>query len=140
MSSGMRQKPAQEIIVKTAAYLRRAIFETIGIGSTLLERALGPGYSVPRGPLLLVRYVRGTLIGTAEQLAAEGHYPTFHWQSGFQMVRIGEDGVYQFTPKLTITPNFGPGVRMGHVRNEVWDGSKMIEQPIADSADAMDSV
>lgn len=138
---GSMRKPAQETIVKTAAYLRRAILETVGIEVALLERALGPKYSVPRGPLMLVRYVRGTLIGSAEQLAADGQlYPMFHWQSGLQMVRIGEEGVYQFTPKDTVTANFGPAVQMSHARYEVWDGSKMIEQPIANSAAAVKSV
>jgi hypothetical protein len=127
--------------VKTAAYLRRAILETMGLESTLLERALGSKYCEPRGPLILVRYVRGTLIGSAEQLAAEGEqYPMFHWQGGLQMVRIGEESVYEFTPKDTVTGSFGPGVQMTHVRYEVWDGSKMHKQRVTNRLDAEKSI
>jgi hypothetical protein len=55
---GSMRQPTQEIIVKTAEYLRRAILETTGIESGLLERALGVKYSAPRGPLILVLQAR----------------------------------------------------------------------------------
>jgi hypothetical protein len=126
---GSMRKPAQEIIVKTAAYLRQAILEATGIELRLLERALGPQYSVPRGPLMLVRYLRGTLTGAVEELAAEGElYPIFFWRGGLQKVQLGEDGVYQFTPNDTFTAKLGAGVQLSRIRYEVWDGSKIVEQ------------
>jgi hypothetical protein len=64
------RKPAYEVVVKTAEYLRRAIIELVDLDPSVVERALGPKYDTPRGPLNLVRYIRGTLIGKPEQLAA----------------------------------------------------------------------
>jgi hypothetical protein len=126
---GTMRKPAEDVIVKTAAYLRQAILETVGIASELLERALGPKYSSARGPLMIVRYIRGTLTGAAEHLAAEGHlYPMFHWKSGLKKVQIGGDGTYEFTPKEDFTADFGQGVSITHLMYEAWDGSKIMEQ------------
>ena len=78
---------------------------------------------------MIVRYIRGTVTGNPEHLAAEGQlYPTFHWQSGLEKVQIGENGVYGFTPKESLTANFGPDIRMNGLIYEAWDGSKIIEQ------------
>jgi hypothetical protein len=132
--SSMR-KPAQNVIVKTAAYLREAILQTVGIEARLLERALGPKYSAPRGPLMIVRYIRGKLTGTAEHLAGAGQpYPSFHWHSGLENVEIGKDGLYGFTPKENLTANFGPDVHMSGLVYEAWDGSKILEQGAIDAA------
>ena len=115
--------------MKTAAYLRQAILETVGIELSLLERALGQKYSTARGASFIVRYIRGTLTGNAEHLAAEGQlYPSFHWKSGLEKVLVGENGVYSFTPKETFTANFGPDILMNGLRYEAWDGSKIVEQ------------
>lgn len=126
---GAMRKPAEEVVGKTAGYLRRAILETSGIDAKLLDRALGPPYSVPRGPLVLVRYVRGTLTGSAEQLAAPGElYPAFRWESSLAKVQRGADGAFQFAPKDTVTSKFAAGVTMKALRYEVWDGTAMIER------------
>src|SRR5207249_11586218 len=53
------RKPAYDVIVKTAEYLRRAIIELVGVEPAWVELALGPKYNTPRGPLNLVHYMRG---------------------------------------------------------------------------------
>ena len=122
-------KPAREVIVKTAEYLRRAIFELINIDLSLVERALGPAYNEPRGPLNLVRYLRGSLVGRPEHLAAINQsYPMFEWRTKLKSVRIGEDGLYQFEPDDTFTAKLGEGVQLRQITFEVWDGSKMAPQ------------
>lgn len=121
--SDMR-KPAREVIVKTAEYLRRATIELIGIEPPLIERALGPKYKDARGPLNLVRYMRGTLIGKPEQLAAKDQlYPLFEWRTKLKTVRIGENGVYGFEPDETLTAKIGEDVKFHPTAFEVWDGS-----------------
>jgi hypothetical protein len=118
------RKPAHEVIVKTAKYLRRAIITLVGMDVALVERALGPKYETPRGPLALVRYWRGTLVGKFDQLAAEDQlYPIFEWRSKLKSVRMGQDGLYQFEPDETLTAKFGKDVEFHPAALEVWDGS-----------------
>ena len=137
---GTMRAPAEEIVGKTAGYLRRAILETSGLQASLLDRALDHQYSVPRGPLVLVRYVRGTLTGHVDKLAPEGElYPSFRWHSGLEKVQREANGTFQFTPKDTVTSQFGAGVTMTNLRYEVWDGTAIIErepieQPVMTSA------
>jgi len=120
---GKMRKPARETIVQTAEYLRRAILETLGIEKKLLDRALSEDYRGPRGPLALVRYLRGTLTGHPEQLAAEGElYPIMNWRSSLRTIQIGENGKYSFRPNETLTGKFGAGVQLKIRRFEVWDG------------------
>jgi hypothetical protein len=121
---GEMRKPAQEVIVKTAEYLRRAIIGLVGVDQILLERALGPPYNTPRGPLNLVRYMRGILIGTPDQLAAKDQlYPLFEWRTKLKTVRIGEGGSYGFGNDETLTAKLGDNAKFRAGSFEVWDGS-----------------
>jgi hypothetical protein len=77
-----------------------------------------------RGPLTLVRYIRGTLIGKSEQLAARDQlYPIFEWRTKLKSVRIGQDGLYKFEPDDTMTAKLGEDVKFRPIGFEVWDGS-----------------
>jgi hypothetical protein len=127
--SDMR-KPAHEVIVKTAEYLRRAIIEFVGIEPSMVERALGPNYNTPRGPLNLVRYMRGTLIGKPEQLAAKDQqYPLLEWHTKLKTVQIGENGEYRFGQDQSFTTKIGEDVKFLPARFEVWDGSTIQPTP-----------
>jgi hypothetical protein len=123
------RKPAIEVILKTGAYLRQTIIEILNIDATLQARALGPDYAKPRGPLVAVRYLYGTLLGKAEQLAMPNQsYPHMVWKSTIKNVAIGADGRFNFTLDETATANIGEGVKLRPSRFEVWDGSTMREE------------
>lgn len=122
------RKPASEVILKTAAYLRQVIIETLKIDATLQARALGADYAKPRGPITVVRYLYGTLLGKAEQLAMpDQSYPHMVWKSKIKNVAIGADGRFNFTPEETATAKIGEGVKFVPSRFEAWDGSTMRE-------------
>jgi hypothetical protein len=124
------RKPAYEVIVQTAEYLRRAIIVLVDLDPSLVERVLGRKYNTPRGPLKLVHYMRGTLIGKPEQLAAtEQLYPIFEWSTKLKDVQIGEDGSYGFVPDQTLTAKLGKDVKFHLTSFEVWDGSTINPAP-----------
>lgn len=132
------RKPAREVIVKTANYLRHAIFDMMDIEKKIRERALGEDYAAPRGPLLLVRYIRGKLIGHADKLAAEDQlYPIMEWRTTLKSVQIGKDGKYGFTQKDTLTIKIGRGIQFKPETYEVWDGSTIKELPATDVEQAL---
>jgi hypothetical protein len=117
------RKPAREVILRTAGYLRGAILNTTGIDPELLCRAFKSPYDLPRGPLRLVRYIEGMLIGQPEQLAAEGQlYPIFLWHSKLKSVSLNERGQYEFAPEEKLTALFGKDVQFRQKSFEVWDG------------------
>jgi hypothetical protein len=55
------RKPARDVIVKMAGYLRRTVIGMTSIDSQLATRALGPDYEIPRGPLVVVRLLLASL-------------------------------------------------------------------------------
>jgi hypothetical protein len=122
------RKPARDVIVKTAAYLRQAIFETAGVQKHILDRAIGVDYEDARGPLVTTRYVYGTLIGKAGRLAADNQqYPFMKWETTLKNVIIDAKGKYSFTPNENLTGVFGEGIQLQLQRWEIWDGSKIVD-------------
>jgi hypothetical protein len=63
------QAPAREVVVRTAQYLRRAILDMLKLEGEVRERLLCTDFNEPRGPIAIVRYLRGTLSGPAKGLA-----------------------------------------------------------------------
>jgi len=127
---GAIREPAKEILIRTAAYLRHAIFDTLGLEEALRIRILAEEYAVPRGPMLLVRYIFGNLIGKVEDLAApDQQYPCCEWRSTLKKVAIAEDGRYGFAVDNTLTVKIGEKTQFRPEHYEVWDGSTMREVP-----------
>jgi hypothetical protein len=134
------RKPATEVIVKMAGYLRRAIIELTGIDQ-LTERALGSEYAIPRGPLFLMRYVYGTLIGKPGELAPKGSlYPSLTWSTKVKNVLLNENRRYSFVPDENLTARLGDGVSLQLTRFEVWDGSTIQEAQSPPTAPASPAV
>jgi len=79
--------------------------------------------------LKTVRYLRGTLIGLPDRLAADGqHYPFLNWRSKLKSVLLNEQGRFSYTLDENLTAQFGEGVKLRPTRYEVWDGSTIREQ------------
>jgi hypothetical protein len=126
------QAPAREVIVRTAQHLRRAIFDMLNLEGQVRDRLLGKDFNEARGPVALVRYLRGTLSGPAEGLAMPDQlYPLMEWRGGIKSVVRGEDNKYSFTSDEAFTAKLGQGVTFTPGRYEVWDGSKIEELPRA---------
>ena len=121
-------KPASEVILKTASYLRRAIIELLKIDPALQERAFSSDYAKPRGPLIVVRQLFGTLLGKVDALAMAGEqYPHVTWTSKIKNVSMNANGRFSFTPIESGTAKIGEGIKLAVSRFEAWDGSTINE-------------
>jgi hypothetical protein len=67
---GSIQQQAKEVVVPTASYLMKAILDLLNLDDAIRDRLLRSEYASPRGPLLLIHYLHGTLLGKAEDLPA----------------------------------------------------------------------
>jgi hypothetical protein len=122
--------PAREVVVRTAQYLRQAILDMLNLERGMRERLLGPDFNDPRGPVALIRYLRGTLSGPATGLAmADQLYPLMQWRGGIKSVTRGEDGKYSFATDEGFTAKVGQGVTFTPATYEIWDGSSIKELP-----------
>lgn len=121
---GQIRKPAMAVLVKTAEYLRLSILESLGMERSLVERALS--HESPRGPLKLVKYIKGKFRGKAEDLPQAGEaFPRIECQSTLKSVSLDAGGKYAAEVEDKRTLFAGDGVQMGVTRYEVWDGSRM---------------
>ena len=124
------QVPAREVVVRAAQYLRRAILDMLNLEGAVRERLLGADFNEPRGPVALVRYLRGTLSGPAKGLAMSDQlYPLMQWRGGIKSVTRGEDGKYSFATDEGFTAMLGQGVTFTAGTYEIWDGSSIKELP-----------
>jgi len=115
-------EPAARVVVKVAAYLRKAIIGLSGADANLSAALLGHPYAEPRGPFRLIKHISGTLVGPANKLAAKDRsYPAFKWTSGVKEVSIDQGGRYAFAPEETLTAEFGEGVSLNARDFQVWD-------------------
>lgn len=121
--------PAKEAVVATAKYLRQAILKFMGLNEETNRLLFSPPYQAPRGPLKLIKFLRGRILSNANNLAAPGQeYPIIHWESSLAKVVRNEDGGYSFSPTETFAPQLGIGVSFRPESFEVWDGSTLQEQ------------
>lgn len=135
------QAPAREVVVRTARRLRRAILDMLNLEVQIRERLLGKDFDEPRGPVLLVRYLRGTLSGHADDLAMPDQlYPVMQWRGGIKSVVRDENGKFSFTTDEGFTAKLGKGVTFTPGTYEVWDGSKISELPTIPVTDAPQAV
>lgn len=130
---GNIHKPAQDVIIKTSEYLRHSIIKLLDLSEAVLKKLLSNDYDVARGPLMIQRILRGELVGTVDQLAAEDQvYPIFTWNSKLKTVAIGGNGIYGFQTEEYLTIKIGAAAQFRPQRHEVWDGSvlKRKEGPV----------
>src|SRR5258708_5184148 len=99
------------------------------------DRLVSKDFKKPRGPLALVRYLRGNLSGQADKLAMSDQlYPIMEWRGGLKSVIREADGKYGFTTDEGFTTKLGEGVTFTPVRFEIWDGSSIQDMPKASLA------
>jgi hypothetical protein len=121
---------AKVVVVRTAKFLRAAIFRLLKINTEVSRVLLSSPFESPRGPLKLVKYIWGRLLADTETLAPEGQeYPIIHWKTSLTSVSRNEHGVYSFSPTENFTARLGEGVSFKPEAFEVWDGCSLQELP-----------
>ena len=104
-----------------ARYLREAIVNLSGVDPTSATTLLSPPFDVPFQASRLEKYLRGSLIGKTDELAAEGQqYPYMIWRSTLTKCARDDDGKYKFSVDDNLTASLGPGVSFKPESHEVW--------------------
>jgi hypothetical protein len=125
---GEIHKPARDVIVTTAAHLRRCIVDLLSLDEACRATILSSDYHTARGPLVLWRLVGGVLIGSVDRLAAAGQpYPILSWHSKLKAVTVGNDGKLGFEMDNRLDVKIGDGVQFRPEHFEVWDGSVLVQ-------------
>jgi hypothetical protein len=115
-------QPAADVVVRVAMYLRKSIIELAGCDSSIVGELLSSPYDEPRGPINLIKTVKGVLQGPVEKLPMEGRpYPIINWQSRLKSVSFDQNGRYAFDPDETMTAELGEGTLLRLGRFEVRD-------------------
>jgi len=125
---GEIHKPARDVIITTAAHLRRCIIDLLNLDESCRATVLSSEYHTARGPLVLWRVVRGILVGSVDRLAATGQaYPILIWHSKLKAVTVGDDGRLGFQMDNRIDVKIGDGAQFRPEHFEVWDGSVLVQ-------------
>jgi hypothetical protein len=107
-----------------ASHLRRAILQELLLDpadETIIQSA---PYDKP-GHLHTAKYLRGTLEGTGDNLAADGQaYPILSWKTAFREVPNPDSDDIKFKIEETITPRLAEGISLSNISIEVWGGQE----------------
>jgi hypothetical protein len=104
-----------------AAYVRTAIFDLAGVEENAKAGLLSGTFAEALGHRPLVKYLRGTLIGNRDELAAPGNeYPFMRWATGIKKCEFGEDGKLQVQPEEKLTAELAEGISFSPKSFEVW--------------------
>jgi hypothetical protein len=105
----------------TALYLRTAIVVLSGLDKVNSELLFGPAFLEPFDAIPISRYLRGTLIGETDELAAEGQaYPILHWRTRLAALSRTSDGQYKVRYKEKYVAELGKGVSFQAQSFEIW--------------------
>lgn len=125
--AGNLRPVARSVFEAVARYLRTAIIDFSALDQDTRSQLLSFGEA--RGPLRVVKYLWGHLIGTPEHFAAPGRdHPVCDLQTSVKAVRLDELGRYTVSYDETITVRLGEDVKLKPDRYEAWDGSALREQ------------
>jgi len=113
---------ARAVRDKTAACLRKAIFDLVAIEEEYRDILLATPYDVPLGNWPVVKYIRGQLLGDSDGLAAKtNEYPIMSWRSTIKSVDFSESGEYVVKFEETLKPCLGNGISFQRKSFEVWE-------------------
>jgi hypothetical protein len=136
---GNIHKPAQEVIIKTARYLRHSIIDLLDLSADDRAKLLSSDYDVARGPLMIKRFLRGEMVGAADQLAADDQvYPILTWNSKLKTVAIGDNGIYGFQTADKLTAKIGVSVQFRPHAHEISDGAVLKNEPSPPPSEVID--
>jgi hypothetical protein len=111
---------AQAVRDRTARYLRGAIFDFCDLEEATRATLEAPPFDTPLRSFV-TRYMWGTLLGEAEDMAAPDQaYPVLKWRSRLKEFRREPDGMYSVTPEETMTMSFNEALQYRRDRFEIW--------------------
>jgi hypothetical protein len=126
---GSLRPVATQVVVQTARYLRTAILSASGLDEQTRNALLVGPYADPLGQLNAVKYLRGRLLGKPPLAATGQAHPFCEWTTTLDRV-IRKDGRHSFQLSEKIVARINDNVKLQHQSLEVWDGSKLTEQPL----------
>jgi hypothetical protein len=113
---------AEAIRHRAAGYVRTSIFRLAGVPELAMQSLLQSPYDKPVGYWPLAKYLRGTLLGRSNNLAAAGSaYPFMKWHPVVTACSLGSDGRLQMTSSETFTAELGEGIEYKQTSYEVWE-------------------
>lgn len=106
---------------RTATYVRHAILEMSGLDDNIIKDLISDPYHTPLGHWPLLKYLRGKLIGSSNELAAPGNaYPFVRW--GSEIKTYAFDGSkMEIQVNENLTPEIADGIRIQLKSHEVWE-------------------
>jgi hypothetical protein len=111
---------AAEVRDRAARYLRAAVLDISEVDAAVRATLEAPPYDKPLRSFIS-RYMWGTLLGEAEDMAAPDQaYPGLKWSSRLKEFRREEDGTYTVTPEETMTMSFNEALSYRRDRFEIW--------------------
>ena len=120
---------SHEIIIKAASHIRQSIIELAGLSGTDIRVLTDQPLHRPKGPLRLIPYVFGHLIGDGLELAApELAYPQLDWRADRIQARQGDGEEPQMAVNWKLTARLAEGIDFRLARTEIWDGASFIER------------
>jgi hypothetical protein len=112
---------ARKVRDKTASYLRQAIVGLLDIEQRYYQQLFSEPYNDPLGHWPIVKYIRGQLLGSSSQLAADGNvYPIMNWASTLKSVEMNDKGDFQINSEDNLTAKLGEGISFQPHSFEVW--------------------
>lgn len=114
-------KLSQEVRHRMASYVRSAIFDLAGVEENAKGRLLSEAFGEPLGPWRVAKYLRGTLQGDRDDLAAAGNeYPFIRWATTVKQGEFDGDGKLQVQTSETLTTELAEGVTFSPKSIEAW--------------------
>ncbi len=112
---------SKEVRHRMASYVRLSIFELANIDDAAKKILLSAPFDNPIGNWAIVKYLRGKLIGTGNQLAAPSNaYPFIKWRSEIKSFSIDQNGKFQIQVNESFTNELAEGISFQAESCEVW--------------------
>lgn len=112
---------SQQVRHRMAAYVRASIFDLAGVEENAKARLLSSTFAEALGHWPVVKYLRGTLRGDRDELAAPGNeYPFMRWATGIKKCEFGEDGKLQVQLEEKLTAELADGISFSPKSFEAW--------------------
>lgn len=112
---------SREVRYRVAHYVRTSIFDLARLGGDVRAKLLSETFAKPLGPLRVVKYLRGRLIGERDDLAPPGsEYPFIRWATTIKKCEFDNSGKLQVQLEETLTPELAEGISFAPRSMEAW--------------------
>lgn len=118
---GRIRELATDVRHRMAGYIRGAILDLCELDEPVSRRLTSGPFDKPLGYWPVVKYMRGRLVGSSDQLAAPGNaYPFLRWDPGVKKCEVTEQGEINVRFTDSFTGEFGEGTSFVPTRHEAW--------------------